>query len=570
MLHARSNRQSGSDARGALENCKLALIIVAFALSEFDSVVVHAQLGHSMSAIELLSNENSLALRLVRRQSVPHAFWLWLSGLDTPLDGIARWIESSVLKSVEEIIEPNLIDATAQERIQSEGADSWIAAILGFTNRRAAALKLNCGHPMMAVSLLPLYRSLATRKLSEALDQTRNRLSELLVLIGALQELGDDFAQLLGEPVKSPYTTLSSILKVDLVAAGRLVRQVAQSFDPSRGEFDLPAKPASAESTRLRADLAWSDPKLLWQISAELMAKKAELVLPRQWADVAMPWTSIGDHWNALTHRLTQANAGGTEYDSSDDRNADDEIVSEMIDDLLAMQADVVELSDGVNEVTGLACSSHGPSLGAPRTNASDTESEKESDEEYPETDMLEPSVPKIAIVEIDSKGDAMFVNIMRRQIATARNSDHSVCLVALYVESEDVADRERIGTKSLNGLLVWQDNLVNWLAEHPHVREPFAFVTAEGQLVFSMQDIERTVATNLVREGLVTVLTGKRLADQGALARVAIPARYYAGIGSVCPNSGFAAEQLIEATWRCLSAARNQGKATIKSIEVF
>ena len=118
--------------------------------------------------------------------------------------------------------------------------------------------------------------------------------------------------------------------------------------------------------------------------------------------------------------------------------------------------------------------------------------------------------------------------------------------------------------------MLIWQDKMVNWLAEHPQVHEPFAFVTAEGQLVFTMQDIERTVATNVVREGLVAVLTGKRIEDQGALARVAIPARYHAGIGSVCPNAGFAAEQLIEATWRCLSAAQNQGKATIKSIEVF
>jgi len=539
-----------------------------------------------MSAVESLSNENALARRVVRAQSVPHDFWLWLSGQSsTPLDAIAPWIDPNVLRSIEEIIEPNLVDANAQERIQLRGTDAWIAAILGFTNQRAAELKLNCGQPMMAVSLLPLYRSLATRKLPEALLQTRHRLSEMLVLVSVLQELGDDFANLLqlhGAPVTSPYTILNSILKVDLLATAAITRQVATTFDPGLGEFDQSAgQTSSSEVARQRAELTWADPKLLWHITAELLAKKAELVLPRQWADVDVPWTSISDHWNALTHRLSHSTAGHDTKEGSLEYNADDEIVSEMIDDLLAMQSDVAEVSveECYNETenspaTGRAHGSHGQTAGAPRMDAADEDCESDPEEEYPETDTLEPtlepSVSKIAIVEINTNTDSMFVNILRRQIATARNSENSVCLVALCVESDDLADRERIGAKSTNGLLIWQDKLVNWLADHPLVREPFAFVTADGQLVFSMQDIGRTVATNVVREGLVTVLTGKRIKDQVALTRVAIPARYYGGIGSACPNAGFAAEQLIEATWRCLSAARNQGKATIKSIEVF
>ena len=538
-----------------------------------------------MSSVESLSNENALALRLVRTQVVPHDFWLWLSGLSsTPLDAVASWIDTSVLRSIEEIFEPNLVDAGAQERILLKGSDAWIAAILGFANHRATELKLNCGQAMMAVSLLPLYRSLATRKVPEALQQTRNRLSEMLVLIGMSQELGEDFVGLLqahGTPVNSPYTILSLATKVDLVTTGSLTLQIARAFDPGLGEFDRPANRLSAsEFARERGDLPWSDPKLLWQITAELLAKKAELVLPRQWADVSIPWTSISDHWNALTHRLVHSTAGDDLEEGPTEYNADDEIVSEMIDDLLAMQSDVAEVSveechsDAEHSANSRAHGSQGQAMGAPRMNAADAESDSEPEQEYPETDCLEPtfepSVSKIAIVEISSNTDMMFVNILRRQIATARNLDNAVCLVALCVESEDVADRERIGAKNSSGLLIWQDKLVNWLAEHPEVHEPFAFVTTDGQLVFSMQDIDRTTATNVVRDGLITVLTGKRIEDQGALARVAIPARYFGGIGSACPNAGFAAETLIEATWRCLSAAQNQGKATIKSIEVF
>lgn len=537
-----------------------------------------------MTSVESLSNENALALRLIRTQLVPHDFWLWLSGLSgTPIDAVASWVDTNVLRSIEEILEPNLVDANAQERIQLKGSEAWIAAILGFANHSASVLKLSCGQPMMAVSLLPLYRSLATRKVPEALQQTRNRLSEMLALIGVTHELGDDFASLLeahGAPVTSPYTMLGSAIQVDLVTTAALTRQLARDFDPGLGEFEQ-LSGRSVEFTRQKDDLPWSDPKLLWQITAELMAKKAELVLPRQWADVPVPWTAISEHWNALTHRLTHSSPGEDVEDCPLEYNEDDEIVSEMIDDLLAMQSDVAEASveechsDADRSSTnGRAHGSHGGSngqaMGTPRMDASDSEVESEPDVEYPETDCLEPLVSKIAIVEISSNTDSMFVNIMRRQVATARNQDNSVCLAAMCVESEDVADRDRIGAKNSNGLLIWQDKLVNWLAEHPQVHEPFAFVTSNGQLVFSMQDIDRTAATNVIRDGLITVLTGKRIEDQAGLNRVAIPVRYFGGIGSACPNAGFAAETLIEAAWRCLSAAQNQGKATIKSIEVF
>ncbi len=559
-------------------------------LPESGIAEVHVLLGHRMTSVESLSNENALALRLVRTQAVPHDFWLWLGGLSsTPLSAVATWIAPQVLRSIQEIVEPNLVDANAQERIQLRETDAWIAAILGFTNRRAADLKLSFGHPMMAVSLLPLYRSLATRQLPEALLRTRHRLSEMLVLVGLVEEFGDDFGNLLqahGAPLASPFAILRAILEVDLTTTAAITCKMARTFDPGLGEFVRVGSESAISETALHSgELEWSDPKLLWQMAAELLAKKAELVLPRQWADVAVPWTSISDHWNTLTHRLAQAATGQEVEDDSPEYNADDEIVAEMIDDLLAMQSDVAEASleertssqaneSGDSSVAGQPYGLPNHRTSTSRQEATGNVSQSESDEEYPDTDILEshpePSISKIAIVEISSKTDTMFINILRRQIATARNSDNSVCLVALCVESDDAADRERMGIKSANGLAVWQDKLVNWLAEHPQVHQPFAFVTPDGQLIFSMLDIERTIATNIVREGLVTALTGKRIEDQGALARVTIPARYYAGIGSACPNAGFSAEQFIEATWRCLSAAQSQGKGTIKSIEVF
>jgi hypothetical protein len=122
-------------------------------------------------------------------------------------------------------------------------------------------------------------------------------------------------------------------------------------------------------------------------------------------------------------------------------------------------------------------------------------------------------------------------------------------------------------------GLAAWQQKLVNWVCDSPEVREPYAFVSSGGELILCLSDIERNSATSLLRQGLLQVLTGKAVNGDvaTALARVQVPARYHSGIASVTsPAASLEAEQLIEATYRCLAAAERHGKAAIKSIEVF
>ena len=559
-----------------------------------------------MSATEsLLSTEKALAQRLIRTQATPHDFWLWLGGLSaTPMDNIATWIDAGVSSSVKAVITPNLADTDARERINLTEADAWIAAIIGFVNKRSTELKLNCGHPFMAVSLLPLYRSLATRKLPEAVAQTRHRLAEMLALVGIAHELADEFQHVLqrrGTPVTSPHLILKSVFKIDLTCVASHCRQIAVAAESGIDD----TRPLANTIDSTSRELPWAEPQLLWQIAGELIAKKAEIVLPRPWADVSIPWTAISDHWNALTHRLSVAklpsqgsvDSYAAEVDEPE-YNADDEIVSEMIDDLLAMQTDISEIkiadphshllsSDEARDespsadsgssnqpLSGRAHASHGSSVGAPRMEAESSQ-EPDDEEQYPETDSLQEnfsaSVPKIAIVEIASQTDKIFTSLIRRQIATARSEERTVCLVAVCIESDDENQHAITRQARSNGLAIWQEKLVNWLADHPQVHEPLAFVTTDGNLVMSMLDIERAEATSIIRDGVVSVLGDKPNNEHGMLERVAIPLKYFAGIGSVsAPNANFAAEQLIKATWRCLEAAQGQGKATIKSIEVF
>lgn len=538
----------------------------------------------------LLSNDQALALNLIRSEACPAAFWNWLSGnFQTSLDSVVKWIDPVVANAIREILQPSMAVANAWEKQQCKNAEAWIASILGFTAYRARDLGMSIAAPILATAILPFYRSLAVGKLNESLEQGRHRMSECLVLSALAQQLGSEFAQWTERRATiggALHPALKTAFNVDLQNVGSVARLASKHLDRESAVFDEAFLVSLTTVPDLpRQDVEWAAPEVLWRIAEELVAQKAEMVLPRPWAESAIPWTKISDHWRNLMASL-QSPSGqtfrpneitATDYNETLDAVAEtdgateEQVVSQMIDDIVAIQADfaeVVPAEEDADDDTEFP--EDVPSaVRAHRPGSTDSGMIPAPKSEHLE---LGHSGSKVAIVEISSQKDPVFVNIMRRQIATARNDDRTVCLAAVLVEAEEGADAANIVSSRQSGLALWQEKIVQWIANNPDVSEPFAFMTSQGHLIVSMMDLERTVVTNLVRDGLIRVLTGKLdEAEVGGLSRVNVPARYYSGIGSVtAPNANFAAEQLIEATWRCLSAAQSQGKATIKSIEVF
>ncbi len=554
-----------------------------------------------MSAVQpMLSNDQGLALRIIREQRIPQAYWQWLGGaFQTSIEPVAHWVDPEVSKAVNEVLEPSLAVANAWERQQCRQAEHWIASILGFCSGRSAELGVTPVPTMFAVGLLPLYRSLAVGNLNEGVEQVRHRLAECLALIGIVELLGDPCVELIDQrsTVESPYALLSRAFNVQLQTVANLARKFSGLFEPEHNDFHESINDciqlAVGNSSR-HSPAEWADPQTLWKIAEELIARKAEIVLPRPWAEVPIVWSKISDHWTTLAHRLnhpsgkllavdlhrhaTHSEPVGHIVASNEDVIAgslndvggaaglvsEEEVMSRMIDDVVAMQADFAEsmppevVDDDepiVTESSEATFRAHRPANAGPVP--------------APNYEPIDSQVhSKIAIVEIHSKSDPVFVNLIRRQIASARSDDRTVCLMSLLVERE-IADAGGLASRE-RGLLLWQDRLVNWLANSPDVHDPLAFTTVEGQLVLAMMDIERTLATNLLRDGLSETL-GERSGDGEDVGKSHIPSKYFVGIGSVTsPNANFAAEQLIDATWRCLSAAQTQGKSTIKSIEVF
>jgi len=476
---------------------------------------------------------------------------------------------------------------------------------------------------------LPLYRSLATGEIFDAIQLTRKGLSESLALVCLATELGDDLIELLTSSHaqnRHPLADLEArlMLRLDNLA-NRLL------FAGSRWDHTVSSKLAALleQSPQVNAGertSAWALPEIMWRLAGELLAKKAEFILPREWINDPVPWKSVADHWLALEHSLdnlpqeaalttaaqislcetlkrnatnvTNAASLAAPAATSVERGATDKsnfahslaghsvgargASGERQDsntDVIRDRGRQPASTDGDNELPSRSYTPHhdwqdDPASLHPQESLREVELDESATESGDDVgDIVESVVPKIPVGEVHSHNDPAFTNLVSRQLATSRLENRSVCLLAIRVEPEEEQDRRLFQTSPDQSLVLWQQRLVNWMADHPEIRDPHAFISLNGELIFCLMDIERNTATGILRRGLVEVLTGKRLTAESfsTLSRVQVPARYHAGIASASnPGASLTSDQVIAAAFRCLNAAQHQATAAIKSIEVF
>jgi hypothetical protein len=566
----------------------------------------------------LLPLEVALAARIIRAGKIPHELWQWLVAPATFAACKHRTADVELTVSLNEILAPMLADAHHWERQEARYAASWLGAISRTVAENCAQLRLGVGPRLLAASLLPLYRSLATGHLSEGFRESRTRLSELLSLLALCHEVGDELVQLLdplNQRMDAPNLVLSTQFDLNLVVIAQVVREQLDKFDVQSQQFD---SRGFGELVRLDKQQAtpkivdWAVPELLWKLSGELISQNSELVLPRCWIETPVPWSNISDHWNKLSMLLSRraappasptedvvatqtlaaiddlrslmnspaprqtAAAAGLAKEAIE-QNRQIQLQKQAVEeDSQGREAAVPEssLAVGAQPAQATPTATTPPATNTNKTQAAVQPAAEPVAEPVAEvTTSAAPKpvvIPKVLIAEIRSHNDPVFVNVIRRQISKCRTEDRALALVSMVVLPEDGNEQHAVRE---NGLTLWQQRLVNWLADHPHVVEPHAFLTSEGELLLCLLDLERNEMTSLVRHGLVEVLTGQQVDDSegSVLAKVNVPARYHAGIACTSsPGASFTAEQLIEPAVRCLSAASRHGKASIKSIEVF
>lgn len=557
-----------------------------------------------------LKAEQALAKRWLRGGLLPLPVWQWLCGRNVSLTNHLQVASPLLMQSLSAFAAPLGSHSNSHERQALDNCLATAGQLITFCHQSARGPALTCQQRMLAASLLPLYRGLARGSVAEVTSVLRRQLADALTIQATLSEFGDELAELLCGAMadsESPYLKFKNVLQIELDPLTQVMLVAGTKWDGHDGDqLDSIVR----EDIKVDWRPAWGQPNVLWRLAGELIAQRAEFVVPRDWIDVPVPWNEASEHWLDVVHALEQSPASpvgcvptlkATDSQSatrtaSDTGMRNDGPVnpdaklptshSMRIDNAVgndaqgdksipaaasesAASGDVfsddverlkleIEIADAVDSLVQASRSTVGV--------GNRTDGSHPSQTPRPRSEEFVP--PKIIIAEVRSHNDPAFVSVARRQLALCRSEERCMSLLAVKVSPD--GEEGNMPTLQSLGLASWQQKLVNWLSDNPEVHDPYAFVSNEGELILSLMDIERNTATLILRQGLTEVLSGAS-SDNASLNRAPVPARYHAGIGSVSsPTAGFEPEQLIEATYRCLDAATRHGKASIKSIEVF
>lgn len=544
-------------------------------------------MSEAITEVETLDNHAALASRLIRSKPALQGYFRWLSR--PQMRGEPTQLPSAPVKeALDSLINPLRVDVDRATQRETETASLWLGSICEYIASRFQTPGSHSLIRLIAASLLPLYRSLATGRLQEGLAQTRHRLGETLVLIGLKESL--QLKPLIDSnvtPQLSPHRMLSELLKLDLLNIHYLICHTLDGYNQARDQFnddsmELLVNYRAGEKLPVNLQVPdWAAPQLLWVLTNELTSTRSELVLPRSWIDVPVPWSKISTHWLdleshlvSLKHENVPESSNHTLNESSKPERTESSVEdqnSTALDKAAAIveagqmgfeSLETMEVLDRVIEKELFKQPARPISAKQPQA----------SSDRPAATQKKEPLViPKVLIGEITNHNDPAFANVVRRQVAVCKQEDRSICLSMILVTAEDQRESHSLSAPSDNGLNRWQQKLVNWICDHPELKQPSAFITRDGQLILVVMDAERNEMTRILRQGLVEVLTGQKNDGHGDLAKVNIPAKFHAGISSITsPGASFEFEELIASAHRCFNAAQRLGSASIKSIEVF
>ena len=463
----------------------------------------------------MLNAESALAVRSIRCAKSQYDSWCWLS--DPKSDSkIQRNPElDAVSKSIDEVIEPLLENAAAWDAKRAKLTSTVLPEVLLDINYSVRSLDSEVRNRLVAMVLLPIYRSLGTAELDEGFFEMRRTCLEAQVLLKLICVLGDDLSNRINEAQRhemSPHCVLKRDLEIDLTRICNVISRSIGGYLSKDDEFSQDSIIQLRDEKSCRQIPEWAQPDLLWRLAGQLQYAGANLTLPRPWIDTPVPWQSVDRHWNELVERLAQA---------------------------------------------------HGES--APNNEIDHCSSKQELSETKPAIEAGDSTKPRkqntsrVLIAEVLGHNDPAYVSHLSKRIKTCHSSKRAVLTVAIQLR----ADGEPAG---LVRVQPWQQDLINALHSSEDVGEVFAFLTADNKLLINMLDIERMDATELLRDSLQERLQPK---DFGAEAK-STPI-YYVGMAACgTPSPSLTAIDLIEPAIRCLSAAQLQPRSSIKSIEVY
>ncbi|MCA9125882.1 MAG: hypothetical protein KDB22_02310 [Planctomycetales bacterium] len=528
---------------------------------------------------ELLCVEAALVARFLRNENLPTQLLGWLhhpGRIAPPPDDL---VDGKLPELMLEVLTPLTQDAEAWEKSELRHADQWYAIALHWLADSFRKAELSCGIRLLSSSLLPLYRGLATRRIADSFEQSRFHLSEVILLVAMINEMGDDLRTIVEQSLPwkvAPSEILRNELKVDMSFLASLARQWHANGKTAQQDFlDALSLADPVDAAALTPE--WADRGLLWRLAGELISPKTNIVMPRSWVEPSLPWSNVCKHWSKLEFILSQLSSSQEQQASQDslaNNSRDGDSASESPSTAHRRSHTALPVESRQTLTQASTAKSVIDSLEAEITSSNPAYSAVlEARAMSIRPNPTQSTKTKILVAEVKSTNDPVFVDSVKRSLVNSRSEEQPLALALVVVHPENQNDYSAICQPNSDGLASWQNDLVHWLLHHPEVIDPRAFITADEEFALVLVGLERNEVTALLRQGLVEVLSGQSVdaATPSLLAKTHLPARFHVGIAATGASGvAIAPEQLIEPAKRCLSAASGLGSASIKSIEVY
>ncbi len=543
-------------------------------------------------SIDLLPAEVALASRIVREGRVPVDLFSWLR---RPKRAGKCPHRSGVLAiAIEEIL--GLLARDADEWISKElkHASLWYGyAIEQFIVCSAQDLVKR----QVLTALLPLYRCLATRELARSFSLSRHRFAEIFFVAAMQDILGAPLMELLDtaeSAAHGPDALISSQLRLSVGKGAGITLDQCSKQHQAKDIENAGSWLAAIKVDDFEHDVAsWAEPPLLWRIAGEVIDRKPNKVLPRSWADIPVPWSSVTDHWRRIELEIDRLLAseqtrceqtGGAQIGSEQTAIATRVELSskDVAGQLYARErtgsadqyrqetqldgTDLNALTDALEAELNEHVLSTATSA---NTSVYESSSIQAVSSDMQTSELARGAVACYSTAEVHNHNDPILANAVNRTIAVARKEGRSLSLATIVVlpDGDSRADFFEMGA---DGIRRWQSGLIANIATHPDMAETACFVTGDGEVIVTLLDLDRGLATELVRESLAATLSGGSV-DGLSLTRAEMPVRFHVGIATTSrPGPNMSADELIAPSRRCFNAAALQGGAAIKSIEVY
>lgn len=505
---------------------------------------------------ELVKPEIAVACRVLQADAFPRELFSWLR--NPRKAGPCADDPGLLAMAVEEIVGPIAQDADDWLSSELKHASVWY----GFAIENFAALhssRLDIAKRQLLTVLLPLYRCLATQKLSECFSTSRHRLAEVFAVCAMEETFGPPLSELLATAQRSHECPDDSILAnlglsvsqtagISMDLCVRLACSVTDLTDETRTWL------TEIEPDTFAGQVpAWAEPALLWKLAGEIMSKKPNTLLPRSWVTVPVPWPKITDHWRRIEAEIDRLHEAARSSQTSPPAIAAESIAHsspsaktlEALVDKIDHEIEQDAHTDLVTEDTEIATPVE-PS---------------EMDGNLPESSY--------ATAEIHNHNDPVFLASLKRRISLARKEQRPFSLATIAVHPDGEAHVKYFDL-GVDGIPKWQSKLIDLLSGNPELEDTACYVSGQDELMATIYDVDRSLATAIVRDAILETLAGGGV-EAASLADIDIPAKFHVGIATASsPGPNLGPEELVAPSRRCFEAAARQGGASIKSIEVY